>query len=342
MKIYNIIYQNSRKKISLINDCYITDNQHTFIFDKQFASLTEINSFISDLSFPIVNIFTKLAIQDSLLYQDLQNKNQIDKLLQSQHVSSFLINVKSPIVGLKFGIQFPKNDIINVFMNENAPNKIINYINRVSLLIQNSSTYDQNKQTATLFFIRKYYRIIKQYQEPNLKRSYSCSNLSQAVLYVPQLLKPLAKVVSSSQQSNFLKYTLKYISLDTKSPVTVFLNLYSLTKVRVGAYHTGIQIQNTEIAYGGHQKNCSGIYFIQPKSNKQFYYQKQIILGQCSLSIVEIITILDNISINWMGKQYNIFAKNCNDFSNQLSLILLQRPIPKWVNNLAQFGRKFI
>ncbi len=51
--------------------------------------------------------------------------------------------------------------------------------------------------------------------------------------------------------------------------------------------------------------------------------------------------ILDDLKIMFKGSNYNVLAQNCNSFSDEFVLRLVNRPIPGHINRLAGIGSYF-
>jgi len=128
----------------------------------------------------------------------------------------------------------------------------------------------------------------------------------------------------------------------------VFLNVYDLHHanlygypVGLGAYHSGVEINGKEYAFGGHNYSFTGVFDIEPRSACGAIFRESVLLGETPLSGSEIQTIIDELSVEFVGNSYHPFSRNCNTFSNELSLRLFQTPIPGYVNRLPYLGSLF-
>jgi len=124
--------------------------------------------------------------------------------------------------------------------------------------------------------------------------------------------------------------------------IKVFLNIYDINPVNnylhsfgLGAYHTGIQFFDTEFAFGFHSGSHSGVYESEPRESVQGKFRESICLGTTHLGVEEILDAIEELKIEYIGCSYNIFTKNCNHFSNDLSKKLTNKTIPKYLNRLA-------
>ena len=52
----------------------------------------------------------------------------------------------------------------------------------------------------------------------------------------------------------------------------------------------------------------------------------------------KVIHTLDKLKEKWLGTEYDLIRKNCNHFSSAVCMLLVGRPIPSWVNRLANMG----
>ena len=52
--------------------------------------------------------------------------------------------------------------------------------------------------------------------------------------------------------------------------------------------------------------------------------------------------MLDNIKEKFSGNSYHLIKKNCNTFTNCFAEALLHKPIPSWINRMANIGKFFI
>lgn len=128
---------------------------------------------------------------------------------------------------------------------------------------------------------------------------------------------------------------------------SIYLNIYDLTPLNkildcfgFGAYHSAVQIFDTEFSFGAHPFNFTGVVECQANSNK-LRFRKTILLGESKLKLCEINMILDEIKSKYIGNSYDVFKNNCNHFANEVSLKLLQKPIPRYINRLPYFSRIF-
>ena len=128
----------------------------------------------------------------------------------------------------------------------------------------------------------------------------------------------------------------------------VVLNVYDLSPYNYyvywlgfGAYHSGLQLGGVEYSFGGNDTEGSGVYEISPLSEGAANFRQSIFLGKTTLSHAERTRILDQLRFEFKGRSYNLLHRNCNHFTNQLSLRLLGRSIPGFVNRGAGCVSRF-
>uniref|UniRef100_A0A6B2LIA8 PPPDE domain-containing protein n=1 Tax=Arcella intermedia TaxID=1963864 RepID=A0A6B2LIA8_9EUKA len=125
----------------------------------------------------------------------------------------------------------------------------------------------------------------------------------------------------------------------------VKLNVYDLLKeswsdyvyyLGFGVHHSGIEIFNQEFSYGAHNDETSGIFAIAPLTAPECRHRMTIDLGETKISIHKFKQLIQELGVQFTGARYHILYQNCNHFSNELSIRLLGREIPGWVNRLAR------
>lgn len=67
-------------------------------------------------------------------------------------------------------------------------------------------------------------------------------------------------------------------------------------------------------------------------------YRESIELGTFQGTTRDFERILDDLKTKFPGTSYNIVTQNCNHFANALVTKLLNKPIPGYVNRLANLG----
>ena len=128
----------------------------------------------------------------------------------------------------------------------------------------------------------------------------------------------------------------------------IYLNIYDLTPFNkfldclgIGAYHSAVQIFDTEFSFGAHPYNFTGVIESQPNTNKLLQLRKTILIGQTTMKLNEINKILNEVKKKYIGNTYDVFKNNCNHFTNDLCMRLVNKKIPKHVNRLSNFSSLF-
>ncbi|XP_030474020.1 deSI-like protein At4g17486 [Syzygium oleosum] len=125
----------------------------------------------------------------------------------------------------------------------------------------------------------------------------------------------------------------------------VVLNVYDLTPINnytcwfgFGIFHSGIEVHGKEYGFGAHDFPVSGVFEVEPRSCPGFLYRTTISLGRINMSPSEFRTFIENMASEYHGDTYHLISKNCNHFTDDVSLRLTGRRIPGWVNRLARLG----
>nr|KJB25514.1 hypothetical protein B456_004G195500 [Gossypium raimondii] len=125
----------------------------------------------------------------------------------------------------------------------------------------------------------------------------------------------------------------------------LYLNVYDLTPINnylywfgIGIFHSGIEVHGLEYGFGAHEYPTSGVFEVEPRSCPGFIFRRSILLGSTNLSRSEFRSLMEQLSQKYHGDTYHLIAKNCNHFTNEVCMQLTGKPIPGWVNRLAQLG----
>ena len=113
----------------------------------------------------------------------------------------------------------------------------------------------------------------------------------------------------------------------------MILNTYKLTsnnfvnKIGFDVFHTAIEFDGTEYAFGYINQPDSGVYEITPMTFEDGIFCESIKLGYCETKIF--LEILEKIKREYIGNTYSIVLKNCNHFTNDFCKKIFNREIPK-------------
>ncbi|KAL0364799.1 UNVERIFIED_CONTAM: DeSI-like protein [Sesamum angustifolium] len=128
-----------------------------------------------------------------------------------------------------------------------------------------------------------------------------------------------------------------------RSRALVYLNVYDLTHINsylywfgCGIFHSGIEAHGLEYGFGAHEYPSSGVFEVEPRSCPGFIFRRSILLGSTELSRSEFRSFMEYLSNKYHGDTYNLISKNCNHFTDEVSMRLTGKPIPGWVNRLAR------
>ncbi len=105
----------------------------------------------------------------------------------------------------------------------------------------------------------------------------------------------------------------------------------------MGLYHSGLEISGREYSYGS---GGSGIFESSPRDAPGARFRCQVDLGSFDGGTKELNQALDDLrsSGGFGSNGYHLVKRNCNHFCNALSWRLLRKPIPAYVNRLADIG----
>ncbi|KAB2632410.1 deSI-like protein [Pyrus ussuriensis x Pyrus communis] len=128
-----------------------------------------------------------------------------------------------------------------------------------------------------------------------------------------------------------------------KNRALLYLNVYDLTPVNnylywvgFGIFHSGIEVHGMEYGFGAHEYPSSGVFEVEPRSCPGFIFRRSVLLGSTEMSRSEVRSFMEHLSGKYHGDTYHLIAKNCNHFTDEVCMQLTGKPIPGWVNRLAQ------
>jgi hypothetical protein len=127
-----------------------------------------------------------------------------------------------------------------------------------------------------------------------------------------------------------------------KETLPVILNVYRIkedslvTLLGFSIFHTAIEYDNNEYAFGYTNKQTSGVYEIKPMSYDEGTYVESITLGHADRRTF--FKILSKLKSEYIGITYNFLLKNCNHFTNTIANHLFNKEIPIKYTSFLKLG----
>lgn len=131
----------------------------------------------------------------------------------------------------------------------------------------------------------------------------------------------------------------------------VYLNIYNVTPINgclevlgFGLYHTSVGLYDLEFSYGGHEEDTSGIVVVDKGNSAGLTLKESLPIGVTYYSPDEIDDIVDTFGEFWHGKDYDPFAKNCNNFTEHMIKHVCDKEVfyvPSYVNRFTKLGSVF-
>jgi hypothetical protein len=107
-----------------------------------------------------------------------------------------------------------------------------------------------------------------------------------------------------------------------------------LFPVGFGLHHSGVEVNGREYSFG----SGGGVFESTTREAPGAKFRFQLEMGSYDGGSKELNQALDHVRSDFGPADYNLVKKNCNHFCNALVWKLLQRPIPAYVNRLADIG----
>eukprot|EP00420_Gonyaulax_spinifera_P032941 CAMPEP_0197881216 /NCGR_PEP_ID=MMETSP1439-20131203/8779_1 /TAXON_ID=66791 /ORGANISM="Gonyaulax spinifera, Strain CCMP409" /LENGTH=303 /DNA_ID=CAMNT_0043500813 /DNA_START=51 /DNA_END=962 /DNA_ORIENTATION=+ len=111
-----------------------------------------------------------------------------------------------------------------------------------------------------------------------------------------------------------------------------------LHAVGSGAYHVGVEVHGQEWSYRRTEDGSSGVFSRPPRESDEHTYREAERMGRTELSQREVDTLLQELSQEWLGRDYSLLRQNSGHFCNELCRQLGVGPLPDWVMSLASRG----
>ena len=157
-----------------------------------------------------------------------------------------------------------------------------------------------------------------------------------------------------SKKKNFNIETEKIFSYVQKDyGLRVYLNIYHLTIFNYilqffgfGFFHTSLEINDVEYSYKLGMGDVSGIFFNRYKDGiDKKWLKEKIYLGNTPYDVNSVNEIFKLYIPFWLGNTYNLFQKNCNNFTKFFAGLLLRNDdvinYPEYVNRITIFAQYF-
>ncbi|XP_021765036.1 deSI-like protein At4g17486 [Chenopodium quinoa] len=105
-----------------------------------------------------------------------------------------------------------------------------------------------------------------------------------------------------------------------------------------GIFHSAIQVYGEDEWSFGYCEQGTGVFSCPATQNPMYTYREKIVLGQTNLPVSKVNQILRELSREWQGESYDLLARNCNHFCDELCERFGVPKLPGWVNRFAHAG----
>merc|ERR1719159_1930132 len=110
--------------------------------------------------------------------------------------------------------------------------------------------------------------------------------------------------------------------------------------VGTGIFHAGVEVLGQEWSYGHAVSGRTGVYTCPPTCNLQHSHRESIDMGKTALSRKQVWELIERLSAEWLGTEYDLLTHNCVHFSDALLRGLGLASVPEWVSHLAGTGAR--
>ena len=144
-----------------------------------------------------------------------------------------------------------------------------------------------------------------------------------------------------------------YSSIQKENGLRVYLNIYHVTIFNyilqffgLGIFHSTLEINDIEYCFKLGFGDESGIFYNRSKDGiDKKWLKEKIYLGNTPYDSDSVNEIFKLYIPFWLGKTYNLFQKNCNDFTLFFASLLLRTDTvinyPEYVNRITIFAQYF-
>ena len=108
-----------------------------------------------------------------------------------------------------------------------------------------------------------------------------------------------------------------------------------LGRAGFGVYHSGLEVNGREYAYGFNAHGGSGVFWLEPRAAGRVFehrYREGIDLGPLEMDANAFAAALRALEQEWRGVDYSLLGKNCNHFAGALcravGKVRSERPAP--------------
>lgn len=111
---------------------------------------------------------------------------------------------------------------------------------------------------------------------------------------------------------------------------------YNAVAKSYGAFHSGVEVYGKEWSFGMVCDDVStGVGWNEPGMCENHSFREMLSMGWTRYSEEDVDLILQEMTQEWMGNSYDLFSRNCHNFSEALLARLGVACLPSWVNHLA-------
>lgn len=129
-----------------------------------------------------------------------------------------------------------------------------------------------------------------------------------------------------------------YDLMDSERPYWIKNMNWYMYSMGLGLYHSAIELNGREFAFGGHDMPGTGVFENEPRRAEGAIFREAIPLGQTQYTLEESESIIAELSLEYTGISYRLFNRNCNHFAEDLGFRLTGNRAPLWINRLASYG----
>lgn len=106
----------------------------------------------------------------------------------------------------------------------------------------------------------------------------------------------------------------------------------------LGFYHSGVVIGGQEYTF-----SQSGVFSHPPRgiSQSDAKFREMIRMGTFNGTSSDVQRIIDDLKQDFLGPDYHIMNKNCNSFADAFVRKLIGKPLPSYINRMANIGSYF-